>query len=172
MGRSFGYPYDFDALPRAVAQIQSRLESFPWDKSRIAIFIDFAADFSSKFEALFKIKPFVLLRKIVDSLDRSTVQIVYLAAPGPWPEPAPFSLPLNILTAGQATEWMADAVKSRPWLQQIRGEEAGLTTSGNWVVELIKRRWRRGETDMVFCSAADFSKLSYAIGFTRHRHAL
>jgi hypothetical protein len=72
------------------------------------------------------------------------IQAVYLAA-GPWPERSPFELPLNVLTIGAATRWLRDAIASHPWLQEIRKEDAGLTTTGNWIRELLNRKWRGTE---------------------------
>jgi hypothetical protein len=99
------------------------------------------------------------------------VQTVYLA-PGPLPERSPFELPLNVLTVGAATTWLRDAIASRQWLEQIRGEYDGLAATGNWIRELLKRRWRGTETDMMICAAADVRRLSAALRAVRYQPRL
>lgn len=92
--------------------------------------------------------------------------------PGHWPERVPFFLPLNVLTVGSVTAWFDEAIRSRDWLVEVRSEDAGLTTTGNWVSELLKRNWLGTETDMMICQEADLAKLSLALRITRHRPRL
>jgi hypothetical protein len=67
---------------------------------------------------------------------------------------------------------LRDAIESCDWLAEILHEDAGLTASGNWIRELVKRSWRGAETDMVICAAADLSKLTAALRAVGHRPRL
>jgi hypothetical protein len=152
------------------------------DYERLPIFLDPEmmswAGASSRAARLFAghaatIPSWEILSGLVQSMDypADQIQTIYLV-PGPLVERPPFELPLNILTVGAATAWLRDAIESRQWLQEIREEDAGLTSTGNWIRELLKRGWRGTETDMMICAAMDLPRLTAALRAVRHRPRL
>jgi hypothetical protein len=116
----------------------------------------------------------------LDELDRfvqgvegvsEKIQVVQLA-PGPWPSPPPFRLPLDVLTVGSASAALRDAINSRDWLAEIQTADAGLVTTDHWVRELVKRTASDRETDMLICAGADLGKIAPVLRLARHRPRL
>ncbi len=110
-----------------------------------------------------------VLARLVQSLAyrRDQIRTVFLV-PDRAVERGPFELPLDIITVGAATTWLRDAVASREWLRDIQKEDAGLTATGDWIRELLKRRWRGAETDMMICAATDLPRLTVALRAVGH----
>jgi hypothetical protein len=116
----------------------------------------------------------------LDELDRfvqsvegvsEKIQVVQLA-PGPWPSPPPFRLPLDVLTVGSASAALRDAINSRNWLAEIQTADAGLVTTDHWIRELAKRTATDRETDMLICVGADLGKVAPVLRLVRHRPRL
>jgi hypothetical protein len=83
----------------------------------------------------------------------------------------PFQLPLNILTAGNASDGLRGAISSRDWLKEIEGADAGLV-SDNWFRGMVMRGLRGAETDLLICEARYLRPLSFALRLAKQRPRL